>query len=210
MVGIDRRAPGRPRRREEEGAGPRTPRRGRSPPCGRPIETTVTSTRPRRGLTGARARRPKIFPHRRRHMRRPAPPARPRAHRWTATPSARGGGSARDTEAPGPGATTAQAPASGPDDGTASFSLDPQFEDPASTLPPGLTERVDRPPQVPGYENLEVLGIGGMGIVYKARQIRLDRFVALKMILRGGSASLKTSRGSKPRPARWPRSSTPT
>src|SRR5262245_7360546 len=85
-----------------------------------------------------------------------------------------------DTAVP-PGNTTLGLPKNA---GTAPLDGEFSLADEVRLAAPGLVE-------VPGYEIVGELGRGGMGVVYRARQLGLNRWVALKMVLAGAHADQK-------------------
>ena len=78
-------------------------------------------------------------------------------------------------------------------------SLAALFPDPETPLDTEATQPVPQPaalPQVPGYRVQALLGHGGIGVVYKAWHLRLQRTVALKMLLAGIHARPQEVSGS--------------
>lgn len=66
------------------------------------------------------------------------------------------------------------------------------FDPTAGTIDTGPADNHSRPriiPKIPGYEIHSVLGQGGMGVVYRATQLGIDRPAAIKMLLAAGHAT---------------------
>ncbi|MFO0864863.1 MAG: serine/threonine-protein kinase [Gemmataceae bacterium] len=83
------------------------------------------------------------------------------------------------------------------------FEVDALFDEPTSQAPSSIGHAEPLDPRasaatrftdkktirIPGYEVIDSLGRGGMGAVYKARQTKLQRWVAIKTLRSGGDAS---------------------